>query len=328
MEGQRKQIQYQEGEGLLLRTRIQQLGCKNRLQFQRHQQQVEHLQQQLQDEIARNQQAEDEESEDDDDDDDEDWENPLRISAALWSACYDADTVVICKLIGAGESVNSFDISGWTPIIIALQEGYIDTAVMLQEMGADLSVVTKRGSNVLHFAAMGGTECLKWVLRQTTININSTDTSGWTALMYTLDQGHLRASKMLASKGASLFLRDNEGRRAIDSDLGPRVLEHVKTLRFELVKNLLLVAKACCSLEEKGEEGEEVVSAAVNVVLKPASLISVLENTDLVRHIAVFLLRKDLITKDPKVVVVDKVKMRIEAKLGSLSRGNKRGNDT
>jgi hypothetical protein len=327
-EGQRKKIQYQEGEEKLLRLRNQQLQERDRQQQKNHRQQIEDLLQQLQDEIARNQQAEDEESEadgDDDDDDDEDWENPLRMSAALWSACYNADTVVIRKLIGAGESVDSFDISGCTPIVLALQEGYIDTAVMLQEMGADLSVITKRGTNVLHFAAMGGMECVKWVLRETTINVNSTDTSGWTALMYTLQGNHLLAAKKLVSKGASLFQRDIDGYRAIDSELGPQVLEHVKNLRFDLVKNLLIVAKGCCSKE--GTAADDSKAVAVNVVHKPASLISVLGNTDLVRHIAGFFLRKDLITKDPKEVKADAVKIRIEAELRKSVNnggGNKR----
>jgi hypothetical protein len=124
-----------------------------------------------------------------------------------------------------------------------------------------------------------------WVLANTTIDVNSKDGVGDTPIYITLFNRHLMASNLLIERGANLFAMNNNGVRAIDSDNGPRVLQHAKTLLWKSVKPLLLLSKSN-------------TIAAADDSLPSHVLLSVEKSFGIVRRIASFLKRGGLIVKE------------------------------
>ena len=120
------------------------------------------------------------------------------------------------------------------------------------ERGASLSMVTNYGQNSLHIASYENHfDILKWIVECNTVDINSATYDGITPIMKALKRRDgLDIAKYLVEKGANIFMKDNEGTRAIDyvtwngQTLGPEVLAHAKDLIWESVKPFLLVAKS------------------------------------------------------------------------------------
>ncbi len=119
------------------------------------------------------------------------------------------------------------------------------------------------------------------------------------------------AAKFLVEKGANLFTKDDDGDSAIDRLFGPLLLQHAKDLRFASVKSLLILSTSCSTNAPQFDE-----SIAI-----PPSVIKVFSITGIVRDwIAPFLLRSDIIVRDPSVdveEVIHNVGRRVEAAPGS-----------
>jgi ankyrin repeat protein len=127
--------------------------------------------------------------------------------------------------------VNCADGYSITPLMHALCHGQLMAAKLLHERGADPMRVDIHSLNILHFAAFGGDlDCIEWVFANTAIGVNSTTSSGRTAVMITQDHGHIDAAKCLVEKGANLFIKDSDGRSASDRELGPQLLQHAKDI--------------------------------------------------------------------------------------------------
>jgi hypothetical protein len=128
----------------------------------------------------------------------------------------------------------------------------------------------------------------------------------------------LDGGKLLVEKGANLFKKNDDGKSAMDQALGPQVLQHAKDLIWESVKPLLLLSKSCSTS-----------------TTPTTSLIKVFSISGLVRdYIAPYIIRKDLIIRDPEEEddgedpEADEVRLRIEAGLaaGGSSSSNGSGN--
>jgi hypothetical protein len=271
------------------------------------------------------QQAEEEEEEEGDDAVD-----PLAMTETMFYACQDGDVGTISRRLDAGENVNGLDATGGTPVTVALAGGQYIASKMLVARGADLSIVDYDGANALHCAALGGDlDCIKWVFAKTTIDVNSTHIKGSTSLGIALAFDQLVAAKYFVEKGANLFMKNIEGIRVIDihihcdqnrEALGPQVLQHALDLRWSSVKHLLLVANSLSTDPEFALPETSTTyfySKYVNLPQRPAS--SVFANLDLVRTIANFMLRKEIIVRDPAVKRKTDVKRRVEAALAGLN---------
>jgi ankyrin repeat protein len=233
LQQQNQQLQQQNQQLLPL----QQLNQLLRQQNQDQEQQIEEHQEQ---------QAEEIESDDDDGEDEEEDDDPLAMGNAMFSACEGVHLETIVSLLDAGKNVNCINSSRTTPIMYSLYYWHLHVAIMLVGRGADLSWVNNDGSNVLHYAAGGGNcECIEWVLANTSIDVNSTDSEGWTPIIWALNNNRLDAGKLLVEKGANLFNKSDNAESAIDLVLGPQVLQHAKDLIWESVKPLLLLSSAC-----------------------------------------------------------------------------------
>ncbi|XP_046571003.1 ankyrin repeat and KH domain-containing protein mask-like [Haliotis rubra] len=94
---------------------------------------------------------------------------------------------------------------GWTPVMQAASEGHKDVFDVLVKAGTYLSQVSNNKQTILHLACRGGnTEIIKYLLKHTTVDIDSRDASGWTPVMQAAIRGHKDAFDVLVESGADL----------------------------------------------------------------------------------------------------------------------------
>jgi hypothetical protein len=237
---------------------------------------------------------------------------------AMRRATRNGDAPAIVRLVAEGESVNCVDASRQTPVIRVLIFRYgLNVVNSLVEMKADLTICNNIGANVVHAAAHGGNvECIDRMLDITTFDINSTSTIGETPLIFALFKGHYDASVHLVEKGANLFAKLSNGRRAIDYNvqyeptvfLGPQVLDHFKNIKWQSVKPFLLLYASYASpiLFNDGHAQVQSAHLAARVLASP----------DLIRVIASYFIPSKIITRDKSIKAPDAVRERVEAELG------------
>jgi hypothetical protein len=300
-----EQLQQQNEQLLPLQQQVQ----EQHQQIQGLQHQVQQQQQQIQELQEQGDESDDDDNEEEDDD------GPLVMNDDMEEACQGGDVESNNSLLDEGKSVNCLDSDGLTPIMLALKYCHIEAVIMLAGRGADLSRITNGGWNMLHFATLGGArDCVKWVLANTTININTTTSIGNTPIYLAANDSNIDAAKLLVEKGANLFLKTSYGRCAVDNALGPQVFQHAKDLIWTSVKPLLLLAKACSTNALPFNP-----STAI-----PLSLITVFSISGLVREwIVPYVMRKDVIIRDPFIPrppkQPDEVRLRLEAELAAAA---------
>jgi ankyrin repeat protein len=128
----------------------------------------------------------------------------------LYSRCERGDVETIVSLLDEGKNVNCIEYEGKNPVMLALEYGKLNAAIMLAGRGADLSRVdTYAGRTLLHFAACGGDlEYLEWVFANTDLDVHATDYNGSEPLGWAGAEGHMGAVKLFIDKGANPFFRD------------------------------------------------------------------------------------------------------------------------
>jgi hypothetical protein len=251
-------------------------------------------------------------------DEDEYADDPDALPYVIRAACEENDAPPILNLLNNGiKNVNCSDVDEWTPILYSLRFGHLDLVEKLFSKGGDPSVLTREGENALNIAVAGGNlPCIRWALANTSIDINSRCKKGRTPLVRSLWFNLLEVSNFLVGRGANLFLKDKAGQNIINQlprprygefALGPQVLQHAKDLIWISVRPFFAVAWTATS---------------------SASLRSVFGNSDLLRQIAMFFRRDDIIARDPdEEEKPDEVKIRIEAAL-LLARENSKWGST
>ena len=162
------------------------------------------------------------------------------------------------------------------------------------------------------------------MIAHTTIDVNSTNIYFTTPIRVAVANNELDAAKLLVEKGGNLFKKRNDGRSAMDHDLGRQVLQHANDLVWASVKDVLHLSKSCST---------NALPFDLSIAI-PSSLINALGNADLVREwIAPFLLRPDIITIDPEAVdeeqEADEVRRKAEEDFAAAisSSSSKRARD-
>ncbi|XP_048244340.1 uncharacterized protein LOC124130838 isoform X8 [Haliotis rufescens] len=105
--------------------------------------------------------------------------------------------------------INSVDVNGRTPVMVAAHKGS-DGCFKLLQTTSNLNVKDKHGSGIIHLACRGGnTAIVQHVLSPS--NINSRGEYGWTAVMQAAVNGHQSVFDLLVSNQADLTLVDTDG---------------------------------------------------------------------------------------------------------------------
>ena len=137
-------------------------------------------------------------------------------SSEMQNACREGDIGKIVSLIeDGGESPNSVDVNGSTPVMKAIMWGKWSAVKVLFGFGADLSISTNYGQTLLHIAVAEGNDFISWVLDNSTISIDSTDNQGCPAIIDAMESGCLDAVKLLFERGASLSIVNNDGQNLL-----------------------------------------------------------------------------------------------------------------
>ncbi|XP_067650391.1 ankyrin repeat domain-containing protein 50-like [Haliotis asinina] len=99
-----------------------------------------------------------------------------------------------------------------TPLMVAAQEGHVKLVHFFVRKGADVSLVDENGDNVLHMACRGGLMAIvKYIVKHTTVDINSKGMRGSTPLLQTVYCGYMDVFIFLVSKEANVSHVDDDG---------------------------------------------------------------------------------------------------------------------
>ncbi|XP_067653298.1 putative ankyrin repeat protein RF_0381 [Haliotis asinina] len=126
----------------------------------------------------------------------------------LHSACQGGDVEMVNYVLSNEKvDVNGKVECGGTPVMLAARTGHLKVVQMLVSKDADLSLVNKRGENILHASCRGGdVEVVKYIISQNIININSEDLSRRTPVMVAETRGHKHLVELLLAEGADMSL--------------------------------------------------------------------------------------------------------------------------
>ena len=114
-------------------------------------------------------------------------------------------------------TVNSVDEDGHTPLMVAAAEGNKQAVDFLLSKGADPSLRTLTGRNLLHAAVEGGNvSIMETVLSlDIPVTVNSVDKDGHTSLMIAATSNNLETLEFLLSNGADPSLENEKGRNVL-----------------------------------------------------------------------------------------------------------------
>ncbi|KAH7443234.1 hypothetical protein KP509_02G026800 [Ceratopteris richardii] len=229
----------------------------------------------------------------------------LHVFSTLQFAARHGNIEVIKKILEQKKfDVNLQDTSGFTPAMVAAQEGHMEAFRLLLHAGASIGLKNERGEtalmladksgnkdecervlldlilennfkergfNTLHFAAMrGNCEALAYLLKQG-CSINSWNDEDYTALMISVKESHVEACKLLLSQGADCYLANCRGDTALSlarKTASGKVIEEV--LLDHMAKKLVLTEGQLTkhTRQGKGKPHIKVVKMLKSGVLK------------------------------------------------------------
>lgn len=117
------------------------------------------------------------------------------------------------------EDINAAGAQGRTPLHRALGSGFTETAELLLQRKADVTIIDHMSRTSLHWAALCATdresrECIELLFAcgGAADMINAQSQSGSTPLHCALSRGHMDAAKLLVQKGADIkTIKDEDG---------------------------------------------------------------------------------------------------------------------
>ncbi|XP_067654042.1 putative ankyrin repeat protein RF_0381 isoform X2 [Haliotis asinina] len=129
---------------------------------------------------------------------------------ALHLACRNGNLETVKLILSLNVvDINSRGQHSRTPVMEAAVNGHRDVMEVLVGRGADVSLVTNSGNNVLHLACRNGDlETVKLILSLDVVDINSRGQYSRTPVMEAAANGHRDVVELLAGRGADVSLVD------------------------------------------------------------------------------------------------------------------------
>lgn len=137
--------------------------------------------------------------------------------SALHSAAYGwpgrrEDAVATARtLIERGVAVDAGDYDGWTPVMIAADEGHEEIVELLIEAGADVRAKDKTGATSLHWASRSGHAEVVERLIRAGARVGAKDKLGTTPVLPAARYGRDRVIEILHAAGASVTVKNRRG---------------------------------------------------------------------------------------------------------------------
>lgn len=144
-------------------------------------------------------------------------------------------------LLAAGADVDLQDDQRDNPFLYAGAEGILDIVRAAHQAGADPTITNRFGGTALIPAAeRGHVEVVRYLLTETTVDVDHVNRLGWTALLEAIvlsdgDPRHQQIVQLLIEHGADVDLPDGNG---------VRPLAHARTRGQTAVADLLAAAGA------------------------------------------------------------------------------------
>ncbi|XP_067653722.1 poly [ADP-ribose] polymerase tankyrase-1-like [Haliotis asinina] len=123
----------------------------------------------------------------------------------LYDASEDGDLKRVKRILAAGNADINYRGGGYrmTPVMMAAGKGRRDVVEFLVGRGADVSLVSKYGNNVLHWACDGGDlDTVKLILDLNVVDVNARNNDGETAADKARGRRYQRVLDLLVSHGA------------------------------------------------------------------------------------------------------------------------------
>ncbi|XP_046567585.1 ankyrin repeat domain-containing protein 1-like isoform X4 [Haliotis rubra] len=126
---------------------------------------------------------------------------PSPADRRLYSASGAGNLERVKRILSAGHvDINTRGRYSMTPVMAAAWYGHSDVLEFLVGRGADVSLVSSSGDNVLHYACWGGhLETVKLIVSWNLLDVNARDNNGHTAVYWA--RGHQRMAEFLRSRG-------------------------------------------------------------------------------------------------------------------------------
>jgi uncharacterized protein len=162
-------------------------------------------------------------------------------ATALLIAAHAAQTGAFQALLDAGADVDLQDDDLANPFLWAGAEGRLDILRLANEAGADPAITNRYGGVALIPASeRGHVEVVRYLLRETDVDVDHVNGLGWTALLEAIllsDGGarHQEIVALLIEHGADVDLADADG---------VRPLAHARARGFLAIAELLMEAGA------------------------------------------------------------------------------------
>ncbi|CAG5118805.1 unnamed protein product [Candidula unifasciata] len=137
------------------------------------------------------------------------------VQGALFYACQEglADCAR-CLLQQGAADPNTRNVSGNTPLYLAVKEGHTDVVAALCEAGAKVDATVGNNTALLAAAKWGRDDCME-ILLERGCSINVADSTASTALILAVRNKNYVAIGNLIRGGCELDCRDNQGRTAL-----------------------------------------------------------------------------------------------------------------
>ena len=101
---------------------------------------------------------------------------------------------------------------GFTPLIVASQQGHLDVVLLALGMGANVEAVTEQGWRALHVASEQGHAEVARTLLDHEATIEATTLQKETALHWAAEEGRMDVVRLLLDRGANVHAKDAQDR--------------------------------------------------------------------------------------------------------------------
>lgn len=165
----------------------------------------------------------------------------VRGRTAVMAATQGQHVETVRVLLEAGADVNIRDDKKDNPFLYAGAEGYLEILRLANAAGADPTITNRYGGTALIPACeRGHVDIVRYLLNETTVNVNHINNLGWTCLLEAIilsDGGkrHQEIVKMVIEHGADVNIQDKDG-------VTP--LAHAKTRGWREIQAILQSAGA------------------------------------------------------------------------------------
>lgn len=129
----------------------------------------------------------------------------------LLNAAYAGDLQEVEKFLNEGVPINSSNLKGDTPLILATGQGHLSVATFLINKNAAIDLANLKGLTPLHWASMKGHLNVITALINHGCNINKQDNKGYTPLYWACLNDHAAIAALLISRGAYINLPGQKG---------------------------------------------------------------------------------------------------------------------